>query len=217
MDQDPAVPRRNRRAAARAAGPPAPAGSAGQSASNHRGSPDTAAAVNESQVPRRRQRPPRVSTANPAAAPPVPPALQATLDQPAVTPSRPAPSRTRSGSDSRGRSDSDRSLRALVTTRPTQLTPIAAMRARDVAAPNAADLAQAAADLVVIRRNYVPPAPLPPARKRVAGAMPTARSSDRDTPNPHGRQRRPRSASTTSKQGAEPAQDGNAGEAGSAS
>lgn len=216
MAQDPAVPRRTRRAASRSAGPPTPSGSAGQPTSDDRGSPDsgspdTAAASNTHQVARRRPRPPRVSTGNPAAAPPAPPVA---VDQP---PGRPAPARTRGGFDNRGRSDSDRSLRALVTTRPTQLSPSAAMRARDVAAPSAADLAEAAADLVIVRRNYVPPAPLPPARKRVAGAMPSARSTDRDTPNPHGRQRRSRSASPSGKQGGGPAQDGNTGTTGSAS
>lgn len=68
----------------------------------------------------------------------------------------------------RGRSDGglDRALRALVSTRPTQLTTSQALRAREFARPSAADLATAAAELVIVRRNYVPPAPLPPARKR---------------------------------------------------
>jgi len=53
----------------------------------------------------------------------------------------------------------------LVTTRPTQLTPTIALRAREVATPTAQDLAAAGADLVLIRRNYVPPAPLPTGRR----------------------------------------------------
>lgn len=54
----------------------------------------------------------------------------------------------------------ERSLRALVSTRTTQLPPTVAMRAREVAAPNARDLARAEQELVIVRRFYVPPAPL---------------------------------------------------------
>lgn len=54
----------------------------------------------------------------------------------------------------------ERSLRALVSTRTTQLPFDVAMRAREVAQPSAQDLAEAERDLVIVRRHYVPPAPL---------------------------------------------------------
>jgi len=60
----------------------------------------------------------------------------------------------------RGESTLDRSLRALVSTRTTQLPPTVAMRAREAAVPSADDLAAAAAEVVIVRRHYVPPAPL---------------------------------------------------------
>ncbi len=70
----------------------------------------------------------------------------------------------------------ERSLRALVTLRTTQLPPTVAMRAREVATPSAADLAAAEADVVIVRRHYVPPAPLTtkkpePARRNSQGAQ----------------------------------------------
>ncbi len=55
---------------------------------------------------------------------------------------------------------SERSLRGLVTTRGTQIGWSAGIRARDAAAPTAADLAEAEAELVIIRRNYLPAEPL---------------------------------------------------------
>jgi hypothetical protein len=61
---------------------------------------------------------------------------------------------------------SERSLRALVTTRSTQVSPTAAMRAREVAVPTAEDLLAAEADLVVVRRHYVPPTALEAGRRR---------------------------------------------------
>ncbi len=61
---------------------------------------------------------------------------------------------------------SERSLRALVTTRSTQVSPSAAMRAREAAMPTAADLLAAEADLVVVRRHYVPPTALAAGRRR---------------------------------------------------
>jgi hypothetical protein len=45
----------------------------------------------------------------------------------------------------------------LVTTRSTQVSPTAAMRAREVALPSAEDLAAVEAELVIVRRHYVPP------------------------------------------------------------
>lgn len=72
------------------------------------------------------------------------------------------PSGQSAGRDDRRRGESpmERSLRALVSTRTTQLPPTVAMRAREVAAPTRADLAAAEKDLVIVRRYYVPPAPL---------------------------------------------------------
>lgn len=60
----------------------------------------------------------------------------------------------------RGESAIERSLRALVSTRTTQLPFDVAMRAREVAQPSAQDLADAERELVIVRRHYVPPAPL---------------------------------------------------------
>ena len=61
---------------------------------------------------------------------------------------------------------SERSLRALVTTRSTQVSPTAALRAREVAVPTTADLLAAEADLVLVRRHYVPPTALEAGRRR---------------------------------------------------
>jgi hypothetical protein len=61
---------------------------------------------------------------------------------------------------------SERSLRALVTTRSTQVSPTAAMRAREAAMPTAADLLAAEAELVVVRRHYIPPTALAAGRRR---------------------------------------------------
>ncbi len=52
------------------------------------------------------------------------------------------------------------------------------MRAREVASPSAADLAAAEKDLVIVRRYYVPPAPLPTAKK-AADPNPERRASER--------------------------------------
>jgi hypothetical protein len=65
----------------------------------------------------------------------------------------------------RGESAMERSLRALVSLRSTQVTPTVAMRAREVATPTAADLAEAEKELVIVRRYYVPPAPLTTSKK----------------------------------------------------
>lgn len=50
--------------------------------------------------------------------------------------------------------------------RSSQLTPNQAMRAREFARPTDDDLAEAEAELVVVRRNYVPPTPLQSSRRR---------------------------------------------------
>ena len=59
----------------------------------------------------------------------------------------------------------ERSLRSLVTTRSSQVSPVAAMRAREVALPTAADLAAAEAEVTLVRRHYVPPTALTAGRK----------------------------------------------------
>ncbi|MET0864865.1 MAG: hypothetical protein ABWZ98_11065 [Nakamurella sp.] len=60
----------------------------------------------------------------------------------------------------------ERSLRSLVTTRSTQVSPTAALRAREVALPTAADLAEAEQELVIVRRHYVPPTTLAAGRRQ---------------------------------------------------
>lgn len=55
---------------------------------------------------------------------------------------------------------SDRLARTLQTHRKTQLPSDIALRAREYARPDAEDLRQAEAEVVLVRRNYVPPAPL---------------------------------------------------------
>jgi hypothetical protein len=74
----------------------------------------------------------------------------------------------------------------LVTTRSTQVSSTAAMRAREVAVPDAADLAEAEAELVIVRRHYVPPTSLPAGRRPDRRGTPngqggaTRSGSDRD-------------------------------------
>ena len=70
----------------------------------------------------------------------------------------------RSGRTSREEA-SERSLRSLVTTRSTQVSPTAALRAREVALPSAADLAAAEESLVMVRRHYIPPTVLATGRR----------------------------------------------------
>ncbi|HEX5494788.1 MAG TPA: hypothetical protein VFX70_09475 [Mycobacteriales bacterium] len=71
-----------------------------------------------------------------------------------------------------GRRDGERSergLRGLVGSGPSQVGVSGALRARDAARPSAADLAAADKELVVVRRHYVPP-------DRLTGPEPSARS-----------------------------------------
>lgn len=72
----------------------------------------------------------------------------------------------------------ERSLRALVSTRTTQLPFDVAMRAREVAAPSAQDLADAESELVLVRRHYVPPEPLVTKKGDAAGRSGSGRSED---------------------------------------
>ncbi len=50
--------------------------------------------------------------------------------------------------------------------RSSQLSPVDAMRAREYATPTAEDLAAAEREVVLVRRNYVPPAPLQTTKRR---------------------------------------------------
>ncbi len=59
------------------------------------------------------------------------------------------------------RADTERGLRGIVGSGPSQVGVAGAMRARDAARPTAADLAAAERDLVIVRRHYVPPDPEP--------------------------------------------------------
>jgi hypothetical protein len=51
---------------------------------------------------------------------------------------------------------SERGLRGLVGGGSSQITPAAALRARDAARPRADDLARAEAELTIVRRNWAP-------------------------------------------------------------
>jgi hypothetical protein len=57
------------------------------------------------------------------------------------------------------RNESERGLRGLVGAGPSQVGVSGALRARDAARPRPEDLAAAERDLVIVRRNYVPPEP----------------------------------------------------------
>ena len=85
----------------------------------------------------------------------------------------------------RPESSMERALRALVSTRSTQLTPTVAMRAREVATPSAADLAAAEQELQIVRRHYIPPAPLA-TTKKTQGVDPHS-PEGRGTPEARGR------------------------------
>lgn len=52
------------------------------------------------------------------------------------------------------------------------------MRAREVANPSATELSAAEQDLVIVRRHYVPPAPLPTTTKPIDPAAPEGRPAD---------------------------------------
>jgi len=80
-------------------------------------------------------------------------------DNPVVVP----PAGNHRSNDSRR---SDRGLRGLEASRSSQLSPNQAMRAREFARPTDDDLAEAEAELLVVRRNYVPPTPLQSSRRR---------------------------------------------------
>lgn len=56
--------------------------------------------------------------------------------------------------------EAERGLRGLIGAGTSQVSRVAALRARDAARPTAADLAAAETDLVIVRRGWVPRDPL---------------------------------------------------------
>jgi hypothetical protein len=56
-----------------------------------------------------------------------------------------------------GNRDVERNLRELVGAGPSQLSVGRALRVRDADQPSEADLAQAEAELIIVRRNWAPP------------------------------------------------------------
>lgn len=83
--------------------------------------------------------------------------------EPARTPPPPArPEHAEAPSRPRDRRAeiAERALRNLVSTRSSQVTWPASIRARDYAAPTAADLAAAAEEVVIVQRHYTPAEPL---------------------------------------------------------
>jgi hypothetical protein len=62
-------------------------------------------------------------------------------------------------------SHAERGLRGLVGGGSSQVTPAAAMRARDAARPRLEDLDRAEAELTIVRRNWTPDSAPPPSRR----------------------------------------------------
>jgi hypothetical protein len=79
---------------------------------------------------------------------------------PAARPTRPA-ARPTSGAGAGGDDQSERGLRGLVGSGSSQVSVGAALRARDAARPTAEQLAEADAELVIVRRNWMPREDLP--------------------------------------------------------
>jgi hypothetical protein len=75
-------------------------------------------------------------------------------------PARPA-ARPTSGAGAGGDDQSERGLRGLVGSGSSQVSVGAALRARDAARPTADQLAEADAELVIVRRNWMPREDLP--------------------------------------------------------
>ncbi|MTD13482.1 hypothetical protein GIS00_05925 [Nakamurella sp. YIM 132087] len=74
------------------------------------------------------------------------------------------PSGDRRSGDRRRRTDPDRALAELVSTRSTQVPVDLALRAREYALPTAEDMAEAEEQVQLVRRHYVPPTPFAGAR-----------------------------------------------------
>jgi hypothetical protein len=79
---------------------------------------------------------------------------------PSARPGRPA-ARPTSGAGAVGDDQSERGLRGLVGSGSSQVSVGAALRARDAARPTAEQLAAAEAELVIVRRNWMPREDLP--------------------------------------------------------
>lgn len=103
---------------------------------------------------------------------------------PSPAPVFPAPARSapRTVADRRAEL-ADRALRGLVTSRGTQVSWSAGVRARDVARPSAQEMADAEAEVVIVRRNYTPPEPLAGTRGTPEVIGKQRRSADRARPN----------------------------------
>ncbi|MFI7541405.1 hypothetical protein [Actinoplanes sp. NPDC049599] len=79
---------------------------------------------------------------------------------PPARPVRPV-ARPTSGAGAGGDDQSERGLRGLVGSGSSQVSVGAALRARDAARPTAEQLAAAEAELVIVRRNWMPREDLP--------------------------------------------------------
>ncbi|HEU4348491.1 MAG TPA: hypothetical protein VFR35_11965 [Actinoplanes sp.] len=79
---------------------------------------------------------------------------------PAALPPRPVRGRPVSGAGANG-DESERGLRGLVGSGSSQVSVSAALRARDAARPTEAQLADAEANLTIVRRNWMPREELP--------------------------------------------------------
>ena len=172
----PPPPRRRRRAARRAAGPPSvDAGRAAEPAGSDPQTPLPAQAWQDApHVPGPGHRPGGHGTAGRGLAgdaEDVRPAGRAVGSDGTAPPEKgpaagdpAAREHRRSGRSSREEA-AERSLRSLVTTRSSQVAPVAAMRAREVAIPTADDLAVAESEVTLVRRHYVPPTALTAGRR----------------------------------------------------
>jgi hypothetical protein len=98
--------------------------------------------------------------AEPAAMSPRPAARPVRTGPPPGRPGRPA-IRPTSGAGAGGDDQSERGLRGLVGSGSSQVSVGAALRARDAARPTAEQLAEADAELVIVRRNWMPREDLP--------------------------------------------------------
>jgi len=108
---------------------------------------------------------PEVSASDGAAAEVAPPGPRpagrpARTGPPSGRPARPV-ARPTSGAGAGGDDQSERGLRGLVGSGSSQVSVGAALRARDAARPTAEQLAEADAELVIVRRNWMPREDLP--------------------------------------------------------
>ena len=108
--------------------------------------------------PVRRRR--RVRVADPSA-----PSAGAEAQTEAVSDDTPAASADPAPAAEPDLSHAERGLRGLVGGGSSQVSPAAAMRARDAARPRPEDLARSEAELTIVRRNWTPDSSPPPARR----------------------------------------------------